>query len=844
MATTDEVGVEATVKGFALFMVQLNAMNTAIAASGAAGATAAGGLGLMNIALLGVGAAAVAVVAAVAAIAGGFILLGAAGVSIARSVESAFAGVAKTTNGLTDEFGRMNEAGEAVLLQFRELALTRPLALEDLLRIGELAGQLGIAKEALAGFSSVAADLAVTTDLTIEEATLGLARLSGIFEVTTDDMVLNTEQLGSAIAFLGNNFRATEPEILNFAKRVAAIGKPLGFSQADILGLGAAIASAGVESQLGGTAIQNSMIAIQVAISEGGDELEVFAEVSGKTVDEFARAWQSDAAGTFVDFIEGLGDAGADAFGILDEVGLSSDRTIRALLPLSATGEELRRAIEGANEAFADNTALAREAEIRYATFDSQLQIFKNSLRDVGLEIGNIVLPFLRDLLEAAGPLIDAIGEGLVPAFQSVFDAIVEDLLPALGILFDAFGFDISTATLTEGIADFGETIAGGIEAFSDFVTEVANLVEVFREGGFEGVLVELGVDAKTAPIILDVAAAIGVATIAFIGLRNAVAFLAVLTPVLAFLGSLAVFLELVVIQGAPIIATFQAIVLGGLTLSAVLTAALLPALALLIGVWVVFGERAKEAAGILVGIVAAGLFLLVERAKVAAADLIGIVIGGFVLLLLRAKEQWDGLLELIDIIWVEIASTIFEGMIDLIALWGDNWELFKIAAERIWELIKVGFLLFLLDILMAIRNMVGDMFQAGKSLMTGFWNGLKSLAQSILSWLTSFANSAVNAVTSVFQSDSPSQVFKEIGKSLMEGLALGIAENMNLPQVALDAAGANIVNAGQGVVSGAGAMGASSVDRSFNVGGMTVNARPQAPNRMVDDLALLAQLT
>ena len=275
MASTEEVGVEATVKGFALFMTQLGAMNSAIAASGAAGATAAGGLGLMNIALLGIGAVALGAAAAVAGIAAAFVGLGIAGLNIARSVESAFAGVAKTTNGLTDEFGRMNEAGEAVLLQFRELALTKPVPLEELLRIGELAGQLGIAAESLAGFSAVAADLAVTTDLTIEEATLGLARLSGIFEVTTEDMVLNTERLGSSIAFLGNNFRATEPEILNFAKRVAAIGKPLGFSQADILGLGAAIASAGVESQLGRTAIQNAMIAIQVAISDGGDELDV-----------------------------------------------------------------------------------------------------------------------------------------------------------------------------------------------------------------------------------------------------------------------------------------------------------------------------------------------------------------------------------------------------------------------------------------------------------------------------------------------------------------------------------------------------------------------------------------
>lgn len=822
-------------------MAQLQAMNGAIASTGAAGATAAGGLGLMNIALLGIAAAAVAVIAAVVAIGAGFLALGVIGLNISRSVETAMAGVLKTTSGLTDEFGQMNEAGAAVLQQFRELALITPLPLEDLLRIGELAGQLGIAEEALAGFTAVAAALQVSTDLTVEEATLGLARLSGIFEITATDMVRNTEQLGSAIAFLGNNFRATEPEILNFAKRVAAIGRPLGFTQADILGIGAAIASAGVESQLGGTAIQNTMIAIQKAIAEGGDELDVFAEVSGKTVEEFAKAWESDAAGTFTDFIEGLGDAGAEAFGILDEVGLSSDRTVRALLPLSATGEELRRAINGANGAFFRNTALTREAAIRYGTFDSQLEIFKNRLRDVGLTIGDIVKPAMADLLEAAGPLIDAIGEGLVPAFQSVFDAIKDSLLPAVEDLLLAFGFDITNAELTQGIANFGETVADGIEAFAGFLEDITELKKIFDEGGLVKVLEELGLEEGDAELFLDIAA--GVAAFAFA--------LALLPPIFALLEGSAIVGFLLKIGGGIAALNFPLLIIAGL-------------IGLIVFLFSRFGEEIKEGALILLELtqelpkILGDISKRIRDALVRELKILLQKLLDFFGIDEEMKKRWGELwedlkaiaktilektIEFLLLKWEEMKQNMADQKDALVDTFGDIWEGVK---EKISE--KAGEILFnlqqdLIAWIAEIEDSRDDWVEAGKNILQGLIDGLKEKAKEAIQFVTDLVEDLLGRINDALGNRSPSTVFKEVGENMMRGLALGIIENMSMPQVALDALGDNIINAGQGIVSGAAAAGETSIDRSFNVGGMTINARPQAPNRIVDDLALLTQL-
>jgi len=567
MAEFEEVGVEAVVKGFPLFIAQLNAMSLAITGSGVASVSAAAGLLVFTAALATIVAVVAVVAGGIALIVAGFAAITIGSITVARSVESAFAGVAKTTNGLTDEFGKMNEAGKEVLDQFRLLSKEVPLSLEDLLKIGELAGQLGIAKDALVGFSEVVAALAVTTDLTVEKATLGLARIANIFEITASDMVANTEAVGSALVFLGNNFATTEGEILDFAKRIAGVAKIAGITQSEILGIGAAFTSVGIEAQAGGTAVQTVIIEMTKAVAQGGEELELFAKVSGKAVDEFVDDWKSDAAGAFDDFVQGLGNSGDEAFTILDDLGIADRRIIRAFLAVAGAGDLMTRAIEGSSKALEDNTALARETQIRYATFDSQMVILKNTIRDIGLEIGLLLLPALTDLFKIVSPIVEAIGKGLVPAFESIFDAITGSLLPALGNLLDAFGFDITSASLTQGIANFGETIAGGIESFADFVDEVANLVDLFREGGIESVAEHFGIDGDTAKLFLDVGAALLIAAGAFVALKVAIVGAGIAVGVIGSLalviGDLGAALALIV-GGEGILATF-AVLIGGL---------------------------------------------------------------------------------------------------------------------------------------------------------------------------------------------------------------------------------------------------------------------------------------
>lgn len=74
-------------------------------------------------------------------------------------------------------------------------------------------------------------------------------------------------------------------------------------------------------------------------------------------------------------------------------------------------------------------------------------------------------------------------------------------------------------------------------------------------------------------------------------------------------------------------------------------------------------------------------------------------------------------------------------------------------------------------------------MIEVGKNLLMGLVNGVKSMISYFKNVLVNLANDAIKAVKGIFGIHSPSRVFAEIGKYNMEGLALGIENNIGKVQ-------------------------------------------------------------
>ena len=329
----------------------------------------------------------------------GTVTVGALGVASKAAIdwESAWAGVTKTVDGSATELAGLEEG-------LRGMARELPAAHGEIASVAEAAGQLGIQTPAIEGFTRTMIDLGETTNLTADQAATSLARFANIMGTSQDDF----SRLGSALVELGNNYATTEAEIMDMATRLASSGRQIGLTEGEVFGLATALSSVGIESEAGGTAFSRVMIEMRTAADTGGSSLEAFASTAGMSAEAFAQAFREDAGGAIAAFIQGLGDMeaqGESTQPVLDELGLADVRVGNALRSASAASDLFTDAMATGNEAFKANNALAAEAEKRYATVASQLQVTKNNIADAGISLGETFMPAISGASEAVADL-------------------------------------------------------------------------------------------------------------------------------------------------------------------------------------------------------------------------------------------------------------------------------------------------------------------------------------------------------------------------------------------------------------------------------------------------------
>lgn len=295
------------------------------------------------------------------------------------SFESAFTGVTKTVDATSEELSKLRKG-------IRGMAKEMPESVEEISGVAEAAGQLGIKTKSVAGFTKTMVMLGDATNLSSEEAATSMARFANVTGMSQK----NFDKLGSTVVALGNNMATTEKEIVEMATRISGAGSQVGLSEAQIMSFSAALSSVGIEAEAGGTAFSTLLSKMNLATVQGGKSLNSFATVAGMSGEQFKKAFKNDAAGAVLSFINGLDKInknGGSAIKTLNDMGLSDVRIRDALLRAAGASGTFTEALKIGTKAWNKNTALTKEAETRYKTMESQLQMTKNKLNDIGISV-------------------------------------------------------------------------------------------------------------------------------------------------------------------------------------------------------------------------------------------------------------------------------------------------------------------------------------------------------------------------------------------------------------------------------------------------------------------------
>jgi TP901 family phage tail tape measure protein len=330
--------------------------------------------------------------------------------------ESAWAGVTKTVNGTPAEM-------DALEASLRGLAKTLPLTHEEIAGVAEAAGQLGVAREDVAGFTKTMIDLGVSTNLTAEEAATQIAQISNVMGTMAREGSEGVARFGATLVALGNAGASTEAEILSMSQRIAGAAATVGASETDVLALSNTLASMGIKAELGGGVTTRVLLKMYAAVQDGGEKLDAFAKTAGTSSADFAKAF-GDSPVKALDMVDkGLARVKAENGNVvasMKDMGIKGTEELQVMLALAASGDLLSDSLALGSKAWTENTALVNEANKRYDTTQSKITIAWNNIKDAAIDAGAVLLPIIQGVAESVTGLAQTFGSLPQPVKSAV----------------------------------------------------------------------------------------------------------------------------------------------------------------------------------------------------------------------------------------------------------------------------------------------------------------------------------------------------------------------------------------------------------------------------------------
>ncbi len=386
--------------------------------------------------------------------------------------------VSKTTNMAGRE---LDQFGNDIINLSRAL---KTVSTDKLLEYATVAGQLGVkGRDNILAFSEALAKLETASNISGEEGGSEIARLLTL----TDGGVQNVKAFGDEIVNLGNNFAATEKEILTNAEQISQNTGLYKIGRQDVLAYATATKAVGLEAEVVGSAFNRTLSTFEKAIRTGKN-IDELAKQTGKSVEQLKAQFKDNAAGVFNDFLGGLNKvntSGGSVNEVLEKLGIVAVRDQRVISTLATTGYgKLTEAMDTVRNA---SGALDQE-------FNTASGKLVNQTKKFSIAWDNLVLS-----VENGQGVIGKASVGVIGFFTDIVDAITPSTrsyqyngeeIDRLKKRYDELGIEVKKAggiaklsktdqdELREVTAQLGALLPGVTTKFDGF----ANSLEISRD--------------------------------------------------------------------------------------------------------------------------------------------------------------------------------------------------------------------------------------------------------------------------------------------------------------------------------------------------------------------------
>lgn len=427
-----------------------------------------------------VGIAAVAGVAAAGA-------LGVASSRAAMEWEAGMAQISKTT-GIEKGTEAFNELDSSLTNLYSRM----PTTVAEIQSVAAAAGSLGIEKDSIAGFTEVALQMGSAFDMPAEEAATAIGKIKGQLKSLPEGVQDSSEfarQFGSAVDYVGNNFNATEKDVLDFSTRVAGSMSSLGAGAYEVAGWGGMLSSVfpSAERAAGSfDALLNQLTTNEKSQAEA-------ASLLGVSTEEFMQAMSTDPSDTILRIGSALESLPADKL-LSTAKSLGGSYGMDALTKMVGHTDEWRQSIEDTVEAGKKGESIGESFEAGADNMKASIQVLKNSfnaiLKDMGGPINAAISPMITSV---AGSLnaVRQIGENLWEPMTAGLGPLTTGISQVTGMIGTMGSMNLSV--LVAGTSALNTAFRTGrayVEAFKEEILKTVTSSSQFQtlENALEGI--------------------------------------------------------------------------------------------------------------------------------------------------------------------------------------------------------------------------------------------------------------------------------------------------------------------------------------------------------------------
>lgn len=327
-------------------------------------------------------------------------------VSATQEYVESYASIDKAMQDVAKASGLSREEIEQMNLALKDIDTTA--SNEELLKIAEIGGHLNLSKEELTRFTQATDQAMKTFGITAEEAADAFSRLRRTFkDAAKGDIADTIYSIGSSINALDSVGTVTEKNIMLFAEEIGKLPDYMKPSISDVLALGAAFETAGVDAGTAATGYARIM-------STATQNIGKFSSVMKMSVADLRELINTNPTEFLLKLGESLKGLPADQAGeALKSLGLGSARLSATMQALISNTDQFRTSLSTSAQEYEKATAMTNEYNKLINTSSAQLEKARKRMQELKVEIGQRLIPVITKITEmSAGTMQVAIQIG------------------------------------------------------------------------------------------------------------------------------------------------------------------------------------------------------------------------------------------------------------------------------------------------------------------------------------------------------------------------------------------------------------------------------------------------